>query len=348
VTDAAAFQAAIDAAPAGAAVTVYVPAGAYCLETDVLDNGRIVSWAIVSGATFTGPGTLPPFASANYWPAPPLQNSQLALRRGTAALPVTEPGAVAVFDLQASPDNTSNAYSTVAGFAGKRNAVGDSAVRAAFFEAIDHAGWDEVGGNNFVEGLRAHGLVFAAKGSGYGAVSFAGALPDIEWTYIIGHEGVTSNSTADAPPPDALDPFHVAASFVATSWGTKKPDVAYMVNPFTSPSQRFRAGFGVYGQSVDGSAFYNEADVSVGLDLRGACSWAALLFPNYTAVRIRNGANTADHNVLYYDPADCIVIGAEAATVKVIPKLVLNNLPTAATGLAPGTLWKSGNTLKVA
>ncbi len=68
--------------------------------------------------------------------------------------------------------------------------------------------------------------------------------------------------------------------------------------------------------SCDATAFANQADVVAGLDLsKGTYSWATILLPNAVAIRARNAGNTTDHNIIYYDASNILVLGGEATSI---------------------------------
>ena len=179
-------------------------------------------------------------------------------------------------------------------------------------------GWDGVGGNNFIEPLRTSALIKSAatNGAGYGAILFAGAEAGANWKYLIGAEGDVGNSTADAPMARDFDKDHFSAAFVGTSRGTKRNDVAFLVNPYNQVP--FRTGFLVGETGADHAAFASRAATVYGIDLGlGTQSYSAIRIPNNTAMHARSAGGIVDLNILYVSTADQLVLGQGANGLQV-------------------------------
>lgn len=290
------FQAAIDSAPSGASITLHVPHGTWKLDSNVVENGRIVNWAIDRAAVFTGVGAMPPAVSSNYGSIP-VSTAALAVKRGSLAAPVSDAGSPLVAELRSSKTFTAgHANAAIAGLASKHTTADNAVTQGAFFEAIDKVGWGGsivgAGANNFVEGVRAHGITEATGGSGYGVIAFGGAAPGIQWKYIVGIEGDVSNSYADMAA-GTINPDNFAAAFVATSRGTKTVDAAFAVNPFTTAVQKFQAGFLVAGATSTHTGFKHTGSGSMGIDLKSATlSYSAMRIPNNIPMHASNNVGT--------------------------------------------------------
>jgi hypothetical protein len=252
--------------------------------------------------------------SPNYG-AIPISNAGLAVRRGTIEFPVEDAGSVIIAELRSSKTFVSgHANAAIAGLATKLTTGNHAVTQGAFFEAVDKVGWAGSiaggGSNNFVEGCRTHGLVEALGGSAYGAVGFAGAVAGIQWKYLCGFEGDVSNSFSDMPV-GMMNPNNFAASFIATSRGTKKVDAGYVINPFTTEDQRFQAGFLVSGATSTHTGFKHTGGGSIGIDLSSATlSYSAMRLPNNSPILARNAANTADIMFGYVGNDDIPCYGA--------------------------------------
>jgi hypothetical protein len=265
---------------------------------------------------FPGAGAQPNAVSANYGSLS-VSNAALAVRRGTLAAPVSDAGSVVIAELRSSKTFVAGqANSPIAGLASKHT-TGDNAVaQGGFFESVDKVGWGGSitgsGANNFVEGVRAHGVVEATGGSGYGAIGFGGANAGIQWKYLVGFEGDVSNSFADMPV-GTINNNNFAAAFLATSRGTNTVDAAFAVNPFTSAVQKFQAGFLVAGATSTHTGFKHTGSGSIGIDLRPATlSYASMLIPNNSPIYGRNAANSADAMLAYMATDDIATFGSAA------------------------------------
>ena len=243
-----------------------------------------------------------------------LSETSIQASRGSASTPssFSEP----LIALKKISDYTGGEQNPTAVFLSEKRTQADGArAQGVFIEAVDYAGFDGVGDNNFVEGLRSHGIVGqgATNGSAYGAILFAGAESNVDWKYLVGAEGDVANNKDDAPSVDSFDKNNFCASFLATSgFGTKKVDAGFATNPFNTVNTVFKTGFLVSEDSVEGSAFASRAASVIGLDLgNGSQSYAAITMPNSASVRIKNSNNSADLNCFYLSAANELHIGSE-------------------------------------
>lgn len=324
------FQAAVNSVASGSPVHIIVPGRAWVLNSSVVANGRIVSWEIDPAATFSGVGTLPSLDSANYGDKG-IKNSILAVQRGTAAVTNTDPSAVMFLKKVTAISVTSGRNSTGVFSIEKRGATtaANSRAEAVFGEALDYSG----GAGSFVEGGRFHGIVMTGgtHGSGYGCIGFAGAEAAVTWDYLVAFEGDVSNQTTDAPVSGSFSSANFCTAFLATSGlsGTKHADAGFMTNPFAAAGGKFRTGLLIPDGSVTTDGVAIRASIINGLNLAaGIYSNAVLLLPNNSVVRAKNALNTLDHNILYYNTSNEVVIGTDAVSVKlqVVDNAVANPL----------------------
>jgi hypothetical protein len=243
-----------------------------------------------------------------------LSETSIQASRGSASTPssVSEP----IIALKKTSDYTGGEQNPTAVFLIEKRTQADGArAQGVFIEAVDYAGFDGVGDNNFIEGLRSHAIVGqgATNGSAYGAILFAGAESNVDWKYLVGAEGDVANNKNDAPSVDSFDKNNFCASFLATSgFGTKKVDAGFATNPFNTANTLFKTGFLVPEDSVEGSAFASRAASVIGLDLsNGSQSYAAITMPNGASVRIKNADNSADLNCLYLSTDNELHLGSE-------------------------------------
>lgn len=291
-----AIQAAINSVASGASISLLLPAAAYNLTANVIENGRIVSWTIDRSATFSGVGSLPSIVSSNYGSIP-VSSAAFVGRRGSLAAPVTDAGSPIVAQLASSKTFVAgHANAAMAGLSSKHTTADNAVTQGGFFESIDKVGWGGsivgAGANNFVEGVRAHGITEATGGSGYGVIAFAGASPGIQWKYLVGVEGDVSNSFADMPV-GTINSNNFAAAFLATSRGTNMVDAAFAVNPFTTAAQKFQAGYLVAGATSTHTGFKHTGSGSMGIDLKSATlSYSAMRIPNNIPLHASNNVGT--------------------------------------------------------
>lgn len=343
--DTAAFQAAIDSVGSGHSVQLYVPPGTYVLRSNVVANGRLPSWSMQAGTFFSGVGTLP-FPNTDNYGDRGIKNAFLAGQRGDATAPIADLSAL-IFLKKVTNGTATSERNPTAVFAAERRGVTTANARAEalFSEVLDYAG----GNLTFSEGARAHCIlkVGATDGACYGAIAVAGAETSVAWKYLIGHESEIVNKTADAPAPVSFDKSHYAASYVATVGlsGTASADAGFVTNPFTS-GPKFRSGVLIAEDSVDFAGLANRAtlDTLIGnygsvttAFYGGKVSYAALLLQNGVAstIRVRNSANTSDHNILTYNNKDQLILGQQAVTISLPRPLIyggvqLNNAVTGA------------------
>lgn len=315
--DTAAIQSAINSASSGNNVEIVVPKGNYNLGSNVSVNGRVVSWNIDAAATFSGAGRLPSINTDNYGDKG-IQNSVIAVQKGTGTAPNNNAGALAIFKKVSNANVISEQNTTVVFAIEKREVTAtDSRATALFAEALDFSG----GIRAFTEGGRFHSIakVGSVNSGAYGAVSIGGAETAVDFDYLVGHEAVVVNKTVDAPTIPFFDKGHYTACFVATTnlGGTKKVDVGFITNPFTTPETVMRTGFMVAEDSVDDTAFGLRANVVIGLDLAtGSTSYAAIKFGNAQPIRVTNAAATGDLNVFVVNSSDQVVLGTQGNGVQ--------------------------------
>ena len=260
-------------------------------------------------------------ATANY--SAGSTNARTLTVSGSFASPNTTQDAAAIVQKSTASIATSgvNSASYVSIF--KKMTGANTRASAIFTEAQDTVG----GAGSWVEGIKTLATITGGTlGSAYGAVLSAGLGSGISYTYLVGAEATTENySGVDSPIYAALNLNQFSAAFVATNitGGVgSKSDAAFFTNPYSGAP--FRTGFAVYGddgggrKGVDHTGFAVKGALVHGLDLYGggaSYSGSAIRLPNLGIVRARNAANNYDHNVLYYDGANQLVIGLDAAQV---------------------------------
>ena len=269
-------------------------------------------------------------SSANYGGG--TANSNIVLTRGSVASPESSIDAPMIVQKHSSGAHVTpgTVNATIYASIFKNSATALARATAGFFEAQDQVG----GSDSFVEGVRGHGTVMDDGGSGYGVVGVAGCDTNVAWDFLIAIEGWVQNNTAvDQPTVAFFDKASFAAGFIATGEGTAKSDAGFVTNPFST--EPFRTGFLVAEDSVDDTAFASRAATVVGLDLsQGSQSYAAMIIPNNTAFRIRNGADSADSNVIALDASDTLFVGFDAVSVSFNKPIVMAANAITATGSA--------------
>ena len=198
-----------------------------------------------------------------------------------------------------------------------------SRLTGLFSETQDISGWSGGGSNNFIEGIRSHASLVppGTLGSAYGLVTVAEESGAATHTFMIGTESEVITRDADAPA--IFSPLRYSASFVSSSSGSKKVDAAFIVNPFLGTGTgagTYRRGFyvptatGLASTVVTDSAFEASCNCAIGLQLSGmpTSSFASLDLPNTAPVRIKNGASSADVNVLSLSNVDILSIAGDA------------------------------------
>jgi hypothetical protein len=243
-----------------------------------------------------------------------LSETSIQASRGSASTPSSASEPIIAF--KKTSNYAGGEQNPTAVFLSEKRTQEDGArAQGVFTEAVDYAGFDGVGTNNFVEGLRSHGLVAtgATNGSAYGAVLFAGAETDVDWKYLVGAEGDVANNKDNAPSVDSFDKNNFCASFLATSgFGTKKADAGFATNPFNTADTVFRTGFLVAEDSTDEAAFASRAETEIGLHLGvGSQSYAAITLPNNTPVRINNSTGLSYLSCFYLSASNELHLGSE-------------------------------------
>lgn len=218
---------------------------------------------------------------------------------------------------------------------------------ASYAEGQDSAG----GAGSWVEAFRGYaGITAGALGSAFGGIFSGGVGAGVTYTYLFGvRAGVENFSGVDALQWDSFDRSKYSAGFVASNNRTgvgNKSDVAFMTDPDSGAP--FRTGFAVYGddgggrKGVDHTGFAVKGALVVGLDLHGggaSYSGSAIRLPNLGTVRARNAANNADHNVLYYDGTNQLILGADAVQTIIATQLTVTgpSIAQVFVGSAPRT-----------
>lgn len=243
-------------------------------------------------------------------------DSDIVVVQGTNAVPSTTAGAVAFFE------KTSNAvaFDALAGVAFKRSNAVNARASAVYGEAIDNIG----GLTTFVEGGRYQGTLItgSVNGSAYGTIcAAAAATGSVTPQYLVGCEGQTINQIGpNAPAFTSFDRDKFSAGFVATNGcagcGAFQADAGFVVNPYSESP--FRTGFLITQSSVNhtGIAFGIGSSMQTGIDLGpGAFSYAAIITPNNTPIRMKNAASSLDLNVLTLDTSNVLNVGLEAVRI---------------------------------
>lgn len=192
----------------------------------------------------------------------------------------------------------------------------------AYFEAQDQVGWNGVGNNDFIEGVRAQATLNAGThlGSAYGAIAVAGESPgSTTHTYIVANESEVDVNSSDASTNFSSSSF--VTSFLATSRGANKPDVAYCVNPFMAATSAYLVGFyvpaGTTNSPVVNSAFKSDAASVWGLDLtKAAVTFGAIGIANNTAIRALSTSSTA-LSLLQLDSSNHCLVAADSSIAAV-------------------------------
>lgn len=272
----------------------------------VIDDSNNISGA---ASIYTAPAASYPGTLGVYYGHTLAQGTQVFSATGTSAVPVSDVAAPSVSILYSNGGaNTNTAtYSLVV----KTTSVALSHAVASLSEALDIVGGD----TSFIEGRRSTGVLSGAtvNGSAYGHVSLAQAITGATTPkYIIGNESIVIRDTSDAPVPSSFTTSSFMAAYLSSTNSANKPDCAYMVNPFSAVP--CRVGFGVYGDTVDHTAFRNASTTCVyGLDLQpGAYSSAAIRLPNASPINWRNAANNTDILTMQLSNDDGLDLGIGA------------------------------------
>ena len=228
---------------------------------------------------------------------------------------------VAIFEKWSNSEARSGVNATVYASIYKHANGTDARATAGFFEAQDNVGWlGGSGGNNFVEGIRAHGTLHANTklGSGYGGIFAALEVPGATHAFLIGAEAEVQNKSTDATVTDRLQGGY-SASFVASSDGEKRVHAAYVVNPHTPANSQFIDGFrvpsaapGAAGSPIVNAAFRSDAASIWGMFLADSTlRYGSIGLPNNAPIRQRNAAANRDLGILNVDAMDNLLIGYE-------------------------------------
>ena len=170
-------------------------------------------------ANWTGSSVTP---STINFPSGSLSPNPLIQTAGTSGSPLTSPASVLVAALYSSYGPGASSASVQQGaIVGLAQLYGASTarnanVRAGFFETVDNAGNTGLGvsGNNFVEGVRGHGVPSA--GANYTATEggiFYGAGPAYpsQHMFVFGAEVQVDQQYANAPAPQNLNTQQISA-----------------------------------------------------------------------------------------------------------------------------------------
>lgn len=275
-------------------------------------------------------------ATANYGAG--ITNSIIAQITGSTGSPTANQDAPAVFQKWSNVTGTSGVNATLYASIYKKTTGTNTRATAGYFEAQDTIG----GSGSWAEGLKSIAAGTAgSNGSFYGGVFSAGTGTGISALYMVGAEGtVESHTGVDAPIWSSFNINSYSAAFSA-SCGTNdatanKADVAYVTNPYSGVP--FRTGFAVYGNDgggrigVDHTAFAIKGSIPYGLDMRFATfSGAAIRLPNLGIVRARNAGDSADHNIMYYDGSNQLMLGTDATQTIIANQLYVGGRTLAQT-----------------
>lgn len=300
-------------------VPLVVPAGTINLSATVTAPGDI-EWIVSPDLLITGAGELPAYGGSNSGNRRPSE-ARRSVVVGTPAAPVTSVKSGFCASLYTAAPAGGGIKGAIVGYAEKHTTIDDAAAVGGFFEADDKVGWVSTGtgSNNFVEGVRAHGVIRngAQNGSAYGAIVAALTEASVTPKHVVGIEAeVSRNGGVDAPSPNSLSTGTLSAAFLASSGGSKRNNAAFMINPWNS--QKFSTGVHIPNGTVTDSAFYTNANVSVAINIDGAPTWAAILLPNASAIRGRGTTPTNQYRIASVSSGNAVVIGDTAATSLVI------------------------------
>ncbi len=300
-----------------------VPAGDYPMASAPVMPSRGFSWRKEADARFTGAGALTdPVNFPGFTYTADLRHIQMAELGASAAQPETTSHPVAFFHHHVSAPGSINP--AVVFQQNKWNALSQTGVQGALFEAIDRAG-NAPGRTDFVEGFRPHGIGMGASAYGGILVGQVGWGPDVpNGKYAVGAETESIRTLG----PDAVLPMSwtSANNFDAMSLATVRYGVNVMagfaVNPFNE--RRAQVGFGVFNsfaaqgvarRTVNYASFFsNENDVPYGLFLRNI-GFAAISMDNNKPIVAASADGTTEHNLFYYNTANRLVLGESAAGI---------------------------------
>lgn len=190
---------------------------------------------------------------------------------------------------------------------------------SGLFETIDSAG----GNGSFIEGTRSHAIIANGSllGSAYGAILVGGEQVGATHMYIHGAEVEVDGNSVDANY--TFNPNSYVAGIVASSGGTKRADVGFIINPYIGPgiaggtASSYMTGFqcpqgvGTLRTVVTSCFRMDERDATWALDAGLANNLFAVIkvANNVPVVRARNFGNTADANLMTFDSSDNLNIG---------------------------------------
>lgn len=284
----------------------------------------VLSWASSTvDPTCSGTPTLSSITFGSVFTATPNytgSNTQNMIQGvlGTSGAPNTVVDAPFIFQKWSTGVGGSINSNPTAYFAAwKTGNTSNQRVQAIYAEAVDQGGWNGMGLQSFVEGIRSQATVTGTNGSAYGLICAAGDAVSVTYSYLIGCEANTfNNSGVDSPIAASFNTGHFIAGFLATNNGTNKSDAGFIVNPFSTPV--YRTGFLVAENSVDDTAFASRAATVIGLDLSlGSQSNSAILIPNNTAIRAKNGAGSQNLNIISVNSSNELVLNADTSHILV-------------------------------
>jgi hypothetical protein len=322
----------IDLTPAGAGA---IPAAGYRLLL-TFDGSHWIILNTLTSTLFPFNQNGSAFLSTSNFTGSAIAANKMVL--GSSALPNGTQDPILAVEKFSNSTATSGVNQAMYVSAIKSTNLPNSRLTSAFFETQDISGWNSAPPNvSFIEGLRSHALLVPPEtlGSAYGGVFSAMESGGATHTYLVGAEAEVISKDADAPL--IFNPFRFSASFVATSTGDKKPDAAFLVNPFlgngpgTGGFQRgfyVPAGAGAAATPVIDSAFAAACACTFGLNLVNmpATTFASIMLPNTAPIRIKNGSFSADVGVLNLSSSNVLAIGNDSHVAAVT--LGMSSAPT--------------------
>jgi hypothetical protein len=270
---------------------------------------------------------------------PSISNSIQVGILGTSSSQISNAGTSGVFAKYSSVGATGSSQNPACyGVGYKYSTAAESRVQGFYGEAIDIAG----GVGSFVEGARFAGINVTSglQGDVYGIICVAQSgdnsnVPNSN--FVIGCESEVIKFGSDAPDPSNFQVSTFSANFLATARTGKRPDAAFLCNPYNeaaiAPQVGFMVGPGQNGtgtKAVQHTGFgCYQTGLLYGLDLsRGSYSFAAISIPNNTPIRAKNGAGNNENNILYLDASDICHVGQDASFVSLDAPLGLTDQTT--------------------
>jgi hypothetical protein len=209
----------------------------------------------------------------------------------------------------------------------KTASASNSHAISAFMETIDNAG----GSGSFIEGLRSHAIIGSGKllGSAYGGIFAAGENATSTHLYLVGIEPEVDVNSTDATY--TFDPNNYAAGVVASSGGSKRANVGFLVNPYVGPgiaggtASSYMTGFqcpqgvGTLRTVITSCFRMDERDATWALDAVLANNLFGVIHVanNVPVVRARNAANNADINLMTFDGSNNVNYGVDSGIAEV-------------------------------